>query len=1212
MALVLKLLRANFRDRDWQRGQGYQRTRRVTRCEVGQGDDGQARIESEVHGSAANTYQQQIAVTLENGKLQVAGQCSCPVGQNCKHVAAVCMHAARQLAQMFGLPGRNDRLNPLAPGGMDDPANGEIEAGSEAGAVAARDPGREATRETPRDLPHDSQREAQRDLPREPQRDLPRDSQRESQRDSQRDSPRDPHRPGGAHAKEAANDVRLWLDRLTHTQEAGQGEPNGYPAQVRERIVYTLAPGFVPGGRTALLRAFQLRFKKDGGRAKPTPYPLAQLAVSDARFVLGIDREIGRLAPGRGPAAQGVRLDEHDGAALLRWLMATRRCYWEQAGRGPALRPGQVRKGTISWEADASGIQECVISVEPPAPVLPLSPPQYVDLKTGECGPIDCGVPSELAGALAQAPRISPETVPLVTDALTQVINGHAIPLPAAIEVRAAPDLTPTPVLTLISVSQPTTRARMGGEFHCARLTFRYGPELGGLHVNGNGANARLDSGRATGGRQSGRGRGDPRRNAPLNPAFEKATAAQMRQAGFISAEKAYGPILPAKLRKSFALPRDAEWVEVMRNHLPRWREEGWQITMESGFAFDVVEVDEWYGEIEEGRPGQDWFGLDLGIEVAGERFSLVDLLLKALREHGPHFFEPVDETDAGKPILLPLPNGRRVMLPRERLTAIVALLQGLFGAGDSNLPPKTLSRYDVGRLAALDSALALRWHGGERLREIASRLAGFRGVETIEPPQGMLATLRGYQKDGVAWLQSLREYGLAGVLADDMGLGKTLQTIAHLLIEKEAGRLTEPALVVAPTSVIHNWAAEMKKFAPSMKVLVLHGKDRAEDFGRIKSADMVITSYALLPRDEEVLQAQHWHIVVLDEAQNIKNARTKAAISACALESNHRLCLSGTPLENNLGELWSLFRFLMPGFLGDEAKFKVAYRTPIETHGDGERAALLVSRVRPFLLRRTKDQVASELPPKTEVVREVEFQPVQRDLYETVRAAMDKRVRDEIGKVGMAKSRIVVLDALLKLRQVCCDPRLVSAKGGGSALAKVEDVGIEQSAKLATLMEMIEELMNERRHVLVFSQFTSMLELIEVELAARNFKWAKLTGDTVDRQAEVEKFQSGKLPIFLLSLKAGGVGLNLTAADTVIHYDPWWNPAAENQATDRAHRIGQDKPIFVYKLIAANSVEQKIMEMQKKKGDLAAMMLDGADAGWKALTSDDLVSLFS
>ncbi len=1207
MALVLKLLRANFRDRDWQRGQGYQRTRRVTRCEVTQGDDGHAAIDSEVHGSASNTYQQQVRITLENGKLLVAGQCTCPVGQNCKHVAAVCMHAARQLAQSFGLPGRAERIVAMLPGAGADEAGFDIDLQLPGMVAGAGVPAHGTQTGTPAGTPQGSHALTQRE-PAPARDNAARDAQREAQRE-QREMQREPQRHGG-NSKESTTDVRLWLDRLTHTHEASQGESNGYPPQVRERIVYTLAPGFVPGGRTALLRAFQLRFKKDGGRAKPTPYPLAQLAVSDARFVLGIDREIGRLAPGRGPAAQGVRLDEHDSAALLRWLMATRRCYWEQAGRGPALRPGPARKGTISWEADAAGIQECLITVDPPAPVLPLTPPQYVDLKTGECGPIDCGVPDELSGALAQAPRISPETVALVSETLSNVVNGHAVPLPAAIEVRPPPDLTPTPVLTLISLSQPTTRLRQGGEFHCARLTFRYGPELNGTHA-GSGANARLDSGRAGGRSGAARGRGDPRRTAPLNPAFEKATAAQMRQAGFISAEKAYGPILPSKLRKSFALPRDADWIEAMKNHLPRWREEGWQIAMESGFAYDLVEVDEWYGEIEEGRPGQDWFGLDLGIEVAGERFSLVDLLLKALREHGPNFFEPVDESDAGKPILLPLPNGRRVMLPRERLTAIVALLQGLFGAGDSNLPPKTLSRYDVGRLAALDSALALRWHGGERLREIASRLAGFRGVETVEPPKGMNATLRGYQQDGVGWLQSLREYGLAGVLADDMGLGKTLQTIAHLLIEKEAGRLTEPALVVAPTSVIHNWAAEMKKFAPSMKVLVLHGKDRAEDFDKIKSSDLVITSYALLPRDEEVLQKQHWHIVVLDEAQNIKNAKTKAAISACALESSHRLCLSGTPLENNLGELWSLFRFLMPGFLGDEAKFKVAYRTPIETHGDGERAALLVSRVRPFLLRRTKDQVASELPPKTEVVREVEFQPVQRDLYETVRAAMDKRVRDEIGKVGMAKSRIVVLDALLKLRQVCCDPRLVSAKGGGSALAK-EDVGIEQSAKLATLMEMIEELMNERRHVLVFSQFTSMLELIEVELAARNYKWAKLTGETVDRQAEVEKFQGGKVPIFLLSLKAGGVGLNLTAADTVIHYDPWWNPAAENQATDRAHRIGQDKPIFVYKLIAANSVEQKIMDMQKKKGDLASMMLDGADAGWKALTSDDLVSLFS
>ncbi|MBY0439339.1 MAG: SWIM zinc finger family protein, partial [Burkholderiales bacterium] len=427
MALVLKLLRANFRDRDWQRGQGYQRTRRVTRCEVTQGDDGHAAIDSEVHGSASNTYQQQVRVSLENGKLLVAGQCTCPVGQNCKHVAAVCMHAARQLAQMFGLPGRADRIGPLLQGGAGDEPGFDVDPSLPGVVVSlgappngAAAPAREAA--APRDnAARDAQREAQRE-------------QREAQREAQRDSQRDSQRHGGN--KEAANDVRLWLDRLTHTHEASLGEPNGYPPQVRERIVYTLGPSFVPGGRTALLRAFQLRFKKDGGRAKPTPYPLAQLAVSDARFVLGIDREIGRLAPGRGPAAQGVRLDEHDSAALLRWLMATRRCYWEQAGRGPALRPGPARKGTITWEADAAGVQECLITVDPPGPVLPLTPPQYVDVKTGECGPIDCGVPDELAGALAQAPRIAPESVAQVTETLSGVVNGHPVPLPAAIEAR--------------------------------------------------------------------------------------------------------------------------------------------------------------------------------------------------------------------------------------------------------------------------------------------------------------------------------------------------------------------------------------------------------------------------------------------------------------------------------------------------------------------------------------------------------------------------------------------------------------------------------------------------------------------------------------------------------------------------------------------------------------------------------------------------------
>ena len=445
---------------------------------------------------------------------------------------------------------------------------------------------------------------------------------------------------------------------------------------------------------------------------------------------------------------------------------------------------------------------------------------------------------------------------------------------------------------------------------------------------------------------------------------------------------------------------------------------------------------------------------------------------------------------------------------------------------------------------------------------------------------------------EGVAWLQFLRSFELGGILADDMGLGKTVQALAHILIEREAGRLDRPALVIAPTSVVPNWKAETARFAPELRVHVSHGLKRKEEFGQFARSDLVLTTYPLLARDKEALLAQEFHLVILDEAQQIKNAKTQAAKVVQQLKARHRLCLTGTPLENHLGELWSLFHFLMPGFLGDADAFRRLYRTPIEKRADEPRRLSLARRIRPFVLRRTKEQVAAELPAKTEIGEVIELGDAQSDLYETVRAAMDERVRAEIAARGLAQSQIVVLDALLKLRQICCDPRLLKL----DAAKKVKD-----SAKLARLLEMLEELLAEGRRVLLFSQFTSMLELIEQDLKARGIGYVKLTGETRDRKKPVDAFQSGKVPLFLISLKAGGTGLNLTAADTVIHYDPWWNPAVENQATDRAHRIGQDKPVFVYKLIVAGSVEEKIAQLQAKKAALAAGVLGGRRRGRRA-----------
>jgi SNF2 family DNA or RNA helicase len=416
--------------------------------------------------------------------------------------------------------------------------------------------------------------------------------------------------------------------------------------------------------------------------------------------------------------------------------------------------------------------------------------------------------------------------------------------------------------------------------------------------------------------------------------------------------------------------------------------------------------------------------------------------------------------------------------------------------------------------------------------------------------------------------------------------------------VEKQAGRLEQPALVIAPTSLMGNWRNELQRFAPGLRALVLHGAQRSEQFDDIAHSDVVVTTYPLLARDEATLLKQAWSVVVLDEAQTIKNAKTQAAGIVQALDARQRLCLSGTPMENHLGEIWSLFHFLMPGYLGSEPRFKQLFRTPIEKQGDKERMGILRARLAPFMLRRTKALVASELPPKIETIEHVQLLPAQAKLYETIRLTTEKKVREALSSKGLARSHITVLDALLKLRQVCCHPRLVPL----AAASKVK-----QSAKLNWLIENLPEMIAEGRRVLLFSQFTSMLELIEEELPALGLSWVKLTGQSTGREALIERFTSGQVPLFLISLKAGGVGLNLPQADTVIHYDPWWNPAVEDQATDRAHRLGQTQTVFVYKLVAEGTLEERILALQERKAELARGLHGEAGTQAAALTESDL-----
>jgi SNF2 family DNA or RNA helicase len=471
-----------------------------------------------------------------------------------------------------------------------------------------------------------------------------------------------------------------------------------------------------------------------------------------------------------------------------------------------------------------------------------------------------------------------------------------------------------------------------------------------------------------------------------------------------------------------------------------------------------------------------------------------------------------------------------------------------------------------------------------------------------MEPSRGFQGELRDYQKEGLGWMRFLEEFGLGGCLADDMGLGKTVQVLALLESRRQAQEDSKSAtsMVVVPRSLIFNWIEEAARFAPKLQILDHTGMGRAKPGEHFAEFDMILTTYGTLRRDALEFKNIEFDYVILDEAQNIKNSKSVAAKAARLLRARHRLALSGTPFENHLGELWSLFEFLNPGMLGKSSNFGDA---PGPRTIDGPDDKLLVARaLRPLILRRTKEQVAKDLPKKTEQLIHCDLDPAQRKLYDEVRDHYRGTLLNKVDQQGLGKSQMIVLEALLRLRQVACHPGLLDPK-------RLED----SSAKLDVLMPRIQEVVAEGHKALVFSQFTSFLAIVRKRVEAEGIPYDYLDGATRDRQECVEKFQNaegGRL--FLISLKAGGLGLNLTSAEYVFLLDPWWNPAVEAQAIDRTHRIGQQKPVFACRLIARGTVEEKVLELQESKRALVDAVLGEETSLLKNLTREDLEVLLS
>jgi len=825
---------------------------------------------------------------------------------------------------------------------------------------------------------------------------------------------------------------------------------------------------------------------------------------------------------------------------LVEELAATGRLYWERTDGAP-LAWGPARVETLRWQPVGDAFR---LALEPPRLVAAARTLHYVDPAAHAIGRLELGLPAELVQRLVTSPPVPGSMRATVERSLRPLLPAAATigdGVPAAEVWRAR----------LSAGLDPDDRNRLALAAEASYGDERY--RLAVWEADRPAARDLVGEGRA---------------RARLDRLLES---------------------LPHPLAAATSLQLLANARTIAHAVVPKLRSEGWQCVLDDSFPLDAPAVDAQFVEqLRAVGDGSKWFSLELGVTIEGRTVPLLPILLQAIRS-GQIVLEPGGTLDGGAGLNLRLPEGELVYLPGDRLARwlrpLVELeLAGLDAEGLLKLPTP---------IVALQPEL-----DHPALAPVRAQLDGLLALTPADPGPGFVGTLRPYQRLGLAWLRVLHEAGLGGLLADDMGLGKTVQVLAFL----DGLRLDDahPALVVAPRSVVGNWAAEARRFAPSLRPAIHLGADRPTHATDIARAPLVITSYQTLARDLEQLRAVPWTTIFFDEAQAVKNPETQLRSAAAALGAHSRFCVTGTPIENHLGELWSQLDLAVPGLLGRRRSFDAIFRKPIERHAAQPVLDHLRQRIRPFLLRRSKQHVELDLPPRTEIIERVELDVAQRDLYESLRLSLDAGVRKALDDAHLPSAAMKILDALLKLRQCCCDPRLIKLP---------EARRVEGSAKLERLMGKLEELHEAGRTTLVFSQFTSMLALIERACAAADLPTLKLTGQTRDREDVIRRFQTGAARIFLVSLKAGGVGLNLTAADTVIHYDPWWNPAAEAQATDRAHRIGQDQPVVVYKLVARGTVEDAICALQDDKRRLTAAAL--RDGGVTHLAADDLRALY-
>lgn len=875
-------------------------------------------------------------------------------------------------------------------------------------------------------------------------------------------------------------------------------------------------------------------------------------------------------------------LDGTGAVPLVRRIVETKRAYLHD-GDGKRLhwsKPVEVipQWRELSKESWMARLHPCKDAAD--WQMLRGVPPLAVNRERNLIGPVKHDWPDPLLDDFLALSTLSGSAVAKNCVRLQNRFSGHQVPVPDGIASVEPATPSVTPVLRIMRVESLPRTARFIGlnTALCARLSFQYGsrrvpwndraPKVAFVE-EGKSVVVDRDVQREADGIQQ-------LRTLGLHPRMDD----NHRQLDLFDFHAADFFLKGADGKR--------RWEHVLRDDLPRLRAAGWTIEETSDIRIVPDDAEIWYDQIE--QRGRDWYAYEAGIAFEGVKIPVVPLLQLWLSSRPDLQAGELASALENETFAVRIDDdGQAVLVPGDRIGRVIRALLDRLLLREPISGKLRVSAWRVAELAEEGVPAALAQASVEAIRRFVRAVRCQGETHPVAPLPSFGTRLRPYQKLGLGWLRFLAENGLSGILADDMGLGKTVQVIALLHHCRAEGRLG-PVLIVCPASVLRQWQSEFQRFAGDFSVNVHYGINRVVERDALCSADVVITTYGILRQDLEMLESVVWDWAILDEAHVIKNPLSRTSRAATHLTARCRLCLTGTPVENRLSDLWSLFRFVMPGLLGDLAGFHkefaaAAHDAKSATDQPVQRLLrnLLRQRIAPFLLRRRKEDVLKDLPPKVEIDRLIPITERQAEIYEAYRLRLHRELTETMETRGLGQAQLPILEGLLRLRQICCDPRLT---GDGGAFETSD------SAKLRALISLVEESVSEGRAVLVFSQFVKMLRLIEEEIRSRKWQYEMLTGETRDRAEVIERFQKGLADVFLISLKAGGLGLNLTRAETVIHYDPWWNPAAESQATDRAHRIGQRNPVTVYRLISEKTIEERILALHASKRELAESLV--------------------